>query len=80
MRRRFRAHAGTAVVKPVTRHGGTAFGRALRDKAAGAILDKPDLPPGYHTVAQNTDALIIERMPIPPRIESLKNREFLFGE
>ena len=80
MRWSFRARAGAAVVKPIARHGGAAFGRALRDKAAGAIPGKPDLPPGYRTLAQNTDAPVVERVPFTPRIESLKSREFLFGE
>jgi hypothetical protein len=37
-----------------------------------------DLPSRYRAIAQNTDALIVERMPFPPRIGRLKDREFFF--
>lgn len=39
-----------------------------------------DLPPGYRTIAQNTNAVIVERMPFPAHISRLENREFFFWQ
>jgi hypothetical protein len=37
-----------------------------------------DLPPGYRAIAQNTDALVVERMPFPAHIVRPKDRELFF--
>lgn len=37
-----------------------------------------DLPPGDRAIAQDTDALIVERIPFVAQIGRLKDREFLF--
>ena len=39
-----------------------------------------DLPPGYRAIAQNADALVVERMPFPPPIGHLKDCEFFFWQ
>jgi hypothetical protein len=37
-----------------------------------------DLPAGDRSIAQNADALIVERMPFAPQIGRLEEREFVF--
>jgi len=37
-----------------------------------------DLPSGYRAIAQNTNAVVIERMPLPAHIIGPENREFFF--
>jgi len=39
-----------------------------------------DLPPGDRVIAQNADALVVERMPFPPQIDRLQDREFFFWQ
>lgn len=41
--------------------------------------DNFDLPPRYRAIAQNTDAVVIERMPLPPSIGGLDDLKFFFG-
>jgi hypothetical protein len=50
-----------------------------RKRAAGFARDF-DLPAGNCAIAQNADALIVERMPFPAQICRLKEREFVFGQ
>jgi hypothetical protein len=38
------------------------------------------LPPRYGAIAQNTDAVVIERMPLSPSIGGLDDLEFFFGK
>jgi hypothetical protein len=38
------------------------------------------LPPGDRAIAQNADALVVERMPFPAQIGRLKDREFFFWQ
>lgn len=39
-----------------------------------------DLAAGDRAIAQNANALIIERMPLPAQIGRLEEREFVFGQ
>jgi hypothetical protein len=39
-----------------------------------------DLPPGYRAIAQNANAVIVERMPFPAHICRPENREFFFWQ
>jgi hypothetical protein len=39
-----------------------------------------DLPPGYRAIAQNADALVVERMPFSPQIVRSKDCEFFFWQ
>jgi hypothetical protein len=43
-------------------------------------VDDFDLPARNRAITQNTDALIVERMPFPPRIGRPENREFFFWQ
>jgi hypothetical protein len=46
---------------------------------AGSLSDF-DLPPGYRTIAQDANAVIVERMPFPAYIDRPENREFFFWQ
>jgi hypothetical protein len=39
-----------------------------------------DLPAGDGAIAQDADASIIERMPFPPNVGRLEDREFFFWQ
>jgi hypothetical protein len=45
---------------------------------AGRFARHHDLAPGNGAIAQNADALIIERIPFSPEIGYLEDREFFF--
>ena len=36
------------------------------------------LPPGDRAIAQDTDTLVVERMPFPAQIDGLEKRELVF--
>lgn len=74
------ARKGAAVIKPVARQRGTTFRRAPQRITAGPIVHDLNLPPGNRPVAQDTDALIIERIPLSPRIGCLEEGELIFGQ
>ena len=42
--------------------------------------DDFDLPARYGAIAQNTDAMIVQRMPFPPSVGGLDDLEFFFGQ
>jgi hypothetical protein len=46
-------------------------------RAAGLACDF-DLPARDGAIAQNTDSLVVERMPFPAQIGRLKDRELFF--
>jgi hypothetical protein len=45
-----------------------------------AAVNDVDLAARDRPVAQDADALIIERVPLPARIGALQNRQFFFGQ
>ena len=50
----------------------------MEGKCSACFATHFDLPAGNCAMAQNADALIIERMPFPSRIGGLKDVEFFF--
>jgi hypothetical protein len=52
----------------------------MHGKAAARLAHDFDLPSGNGAIAQNTDALVVERVPFPAQIGCLEEREFFFRE
>jgi len=52
----------------------------MKRKCSAGFATHFDLPAGDRAIAQNADALIIERMPFPAQIGCLKDGEFFFGK
>ena len=52
----------------------------MQGKCSARFATDFDLPAGDHAIAQNADALVIERMPFPARIGCLKESELFFRE
>jgi len=50
----------------------------MKGKGSAGFATHFDLPAGNCAIAQNADALIIERMPSPAQIRGLKDGEFFF--
>jgi hypothetical protein len=53
--------------------------RATQRTGASGVADDLDLTAGDCPVAQNADAVIIERIPFPPGIGCLEKGELFFG-
>jgi hypothetical protein len=52
----------------------------MHGKGAAGLADDFDLPAGDCAIAQDADALVIQRMPFAAQIGCLKDREFFFRE
>ena len=52
----------------------------MKGKRAAAFAAHLDLPPRDGAIAQNANALVVERMPFSPQIGCLKDGKFFLGE
>jgi hypothetical protein len=52
----------------------------MNRKAAARLSADLDLAPGNGAIAQNADAMIVQRIPFPPRIVALEDGQFFFGQ
>src|SRR4051812_32571034 len=65
------------LVKPIAWNGGTT-GRRTVDRRHPIVRTRyGNFPAGDDSVAQNADALVVERVPFPPCISRAENREFI---
>jgi hypothetical protein len=66
-------------IKPVCDIGGTTRCWTCQQKTAALIATNVDLPPAEYLLTDNTNALVIERLPFPQLVRCAKNIETLFG-
>jgi hypothetical protein len=68
------------MIEPIARERWATFRRAAQGICAARVAHDLDLAAGDRPVAQNADALIVERRPFPARSGRMQNREFFFGQ
>jgi hypothetical protein len=52
----------------------------MEREGSARLATDSDLPPGNCAIAQDTNALVVERMPFPTHVGRLEEREFFFWE
>lgn len=72
--------ASASAIEPVAGQRGAAFRRAAQGVPVAVVAHDLDFASCNGAVAQDADPRIIERIPFPPRIGLLQDREFFFGQ
>jgi hypothetical protein len=70
--------ASVPLIKPIAGNRRTSFCWTVNRKLPGRSTCHLDLAPSDNAIAQNTNALVIERVPSSPEIGRLENGQFVF--